>query len=137
MLHSGNDFVKQVLNFHFKLDEIVPRYGSTIKQSHIVYKFSCVNCIATYNGKTERHLNVRSIEHIRISHLAGKRVECKSSPVSDYLLLHSHGSNFNDPTILSRDNNVFKLLLRDSILISRDSPVLNNSTASIPLLLFD
>ena len=31
MLHSGNDFVKQVLNFHFKLDEIVPRYGSTIK----------------------------------------------------------------------------------------------------------
>ena len=44
--------------------------------------------------KTERHLNVRSSEHIDISHLTGRRVECKPSAVSDYLLLHNHDSDF-------------------------------------------
>ena len=33
MLHFGNEFWKQVLNFRFKLDYIVPRYGSTTKSS--------------------------------------------------------------------------------------------------------
>ena len=32
ILHCGNEFLKQVLNFCFKLDAIVPRYGSIIKR---------------------------------------------------------------------------------------------------------
>ena len=59
------------------------------------------------------------------------------SVVSDHLLLHNHDSNFNDFTILCRDNNGFRLLIKESIFISRDSPVFNNNTASIPLFLFD
>ena len=35
MLHCGNEFLKQVLNFCFKLDDIVPRYGSTMKNSFL------------------------------------------------------------------------------------------------------
>ena len=35
ILHCGNDFLKQVLNFRFKLDDNVPRYGSTIKSSFL------------------------------------------------------------------------------------------------------
>ena len=35
MLHFGNKFLKQVLNFRFKLDDNVPRYGSTIKSSFL------------------------------------------------------------------------------------------------------
>ena len=35
MLHCGNEFLKQVLNFYFKLDDIVPRYGNTIKNSFL------------------------------------------------------------------------------------------------------
>ena len=89
-----------------------------------------------YYGKTERHLNVRSSKHIGISQLTGKRVESKPSAVSDHLLQHNHDSDFNDFTILRRDNNGFRLLLIESILISRDSPVLNKNTF-IPLLLFD
>ena len=81
-----------------------------------------------------KDLNVRSSEHIGISHLTGKRVECKPSAVSDHLLLHNHDGDFNDFTILCRDNNDFRLLIRESILISRDYPVLNKNTASIPLL---
>ena len=74
---------------------------------------------------------------INFANLTGKRVECKPCAVSDHLLLHNHDSDFNDFTILCRDNNGFRLLIKESILISRDSPVLNKNTASILLLLFD
>ena len=70
------------------------------------------SCNVTYYGKTEDHLNVKSSTHIGISHLTGKRVECKQSAVSDCLSLPSHDSNFNDFTILCRDNNGFRLLLK-------------------------
>ena len=63
-------------------------------QPHLVYKFSCGNCNITYNGKTERHLNVRSGEHFGVSHLTEKRVECEPSASSDYLLLHNHDNDF-------------------------------------------
>ena len=59
----------------------------------------------TYYGKTESHPNIRSSEHTGISHLTEKSVECKPSAVSDHLLLHNHGSDFIDFTILSQDNN--------------------------------
>ena len=59
-----------------------------------------------------------------MSYLTRKRVECKPSAVANHLLLHNQ-----------RDNNGFRPLLKESILISRDSPVLNKNTASILLLL--
>ena len=92
-----------------------------------------------YYGKTERHLNIRSSVHIGMSHLTAEWVECKPSAVSDHLLLHNHGNDFNDFTFLCRDNNGFRLLLKESkrILISKDSLILNKNTASIALLLFD
>ena len=43
-----------------------------------------------------------------------------------------HDSDFNDFTILFPDNIGFRLLLKESILICRDPPVLNKDTASIP-----
>ena len=64
-------------------------------------------------------------------------VKWNPSAVSDHLLLHNHDSDFNDFTILCRDNNGFRLLIKESILMSRDSSVLNKNTAFIPLLLFD
>ena len=99
--------------------------------------FCAVTAMLLATGKTECHLNVRSSEHIGISHLTGRSVECKPKPsaVSDHLLLHNHDSNFNNFTILCRDNNGFRLLIKESILISKDSPVLNRNIASIPLLL--
>ena len=99
--------------------------------------FRAVTATLLTTGKTECHLNVRSSEHIGISHLTGRRVECKPSAASDHLLLHKHDSNFNNFTILCWDNDGFRFLIKESILISKDSPVLNKNTASIPLLLFD
>ena len=56
----------------FRFKDVIPKQ----LPSHLVYRFSCGNCNVTYYGKTERHLNVRSSEHIGISHLTGRRVEC-------------------------------------------------------------
>ena len=50
-----------------------------------------------------------------ISYITGKRVERKPSAVSDHLLLRNHDNDFNDFTILYRDNNGFKLLLKESL----------------------
>ena len=107
-------------------------------RSQLVYKFSCSSCNATYYGKTERHLNIRSSEHIGLSPLTGNRVTCKPSAKFDYLLLHEHNnSSFNNFSILCCENNAFKLFLRESILIKRDLPELNRNISSMPLLLLN
>jgi len=117
----------------FQFKDTIPRE----LRSHLVYKFSCGSCNATYYGKTERHLNVRAGEHIGLSALTGNRVACKPSAVSDHLLFHENKiSDFNNFTILCSESNPFTLSIRESILIHRDAPILNKNIASIPLELF-
>ena len=115
------------------MEDVIPKE----LKLYIVYTISCDNCNVTYHGKTEHHLSVRSSAQLGISHLTGKRVECKPSAVLDYRLLHNHDSDFNYFSILCQNNNGFRLLLKESILISRDSSVFSKNTASVPLLLFD
>ena len=115
----------------FRFKDVIPKE----LRSHLVYKFSCSSCNTTYHGKTERHLNVRSGEHIGLSPLTGNRVACKPSAISDHLLLHEdNNSSFNN---FCCENNAYKLSLRESILIKRDSPELNRKVSSMPLLLFN
>ena len=80
-------------------------------ESHIVCKFLCGSCNNTYYGRTLCHFNVRSGEHLALSHLTGKRVECNPSAVSGHLLQYNHDSDCNDFTILCGDNNGFRFLL--------------------------
>ena len=118
----------------FRFKDVIPKD----LRSHLVYKFLCSRCNATYFGKTARHLNVKSGKHISLSSLIGNRVSCKTSPISDHLLSHEQiNSSFNNFSILRCENNTFKLSLRESILIKRDSPKLNRIFSSIPLLLFN
>ena len=118
----------------FRFKDVIPKE----LRSHLVYKVSCSSCNATYYGKTERHLNVRSGEHIGLSPLTEYRVACKPSAISDHLLLHEdNNSSFNNFSILCCVNNTYKLSLRQSILIKRDSPDLNRNVSSMPLLLFN
>ena len=82
--------------FYFK-DVIAKELQSHIVHLKISYKFSCGNSNVTYYGKAEHQRSRRSSEHLGISHLTGKRVECKPSAVSDYLLLHNHDSDLYYP----------------------------------------
>ena len=44
-------------------------------RSHLVYRYSCSSCNATYYGKTYRHFFTRAAEHMGISNLTSKRVK--------------------------------------------------------------
>ena len=103
-------------------------------RSHLVYKFTCSCCNATYYGESERHFFVRASEHLGMTPLTGKRVRNpKKSVIFDRILLNGHDVNFEDFTILLKENNQFKLHLTESLLIKRDKPELNRNIYSYPL----
>ena len=106
-------------------------------QSNLVYKFSCNICNDIYYGKTIRHFKVRSCEHLGLTPLTGKRVKTpKEGAILDHIIHSGHTPSFDDFSILVKDSNEFRLLIRESLLISRDNPSLNRNIQSIPLELF-
>ena len=105
--------------------------------SGIVYSFKCNSCNAIYYSKTKRHFYVRAVEHMGISYLTNKRLKnVKQSAISHHVLTCDCNINFNDFTILSKDSNNINLLIKESLLISRDKPILNKTAKSFPLELF-
>ena len=55
--------------------------------SGVVYKYTCGRCSFSYYGEADRHLKVRSGEHIGISPLRFKKtVTPKKSAIRDHLL---------------------------------------------------
>ena len=104
----------------------------------IVYSLKCNSCYAIYYGQTKRHFYIRAAEHTGISHLKNKRLKnVKQSAISDHLLTCDCNINFDDFTILSKDSNNINLLIKESLLISRDKPTLNKTVKSFPLELFE
>ena len=117
----------------FRFKDAIPKELN----SNLVYKFLRNGCNATYYGKTQRHLKVRASEHIGVSPLTGKRVKTpKKSAICDHILEKGHDVSFDDFNILTKETNAFKLLIKESLLISRDKPELNKNVYSIPLELF-
>ena len=106
--------------------------------SRVVYKFQCGRCNSSYIGETDRHLKVRSGEHIGISPLTFNKVKPSAeSSVRDHLLLCDHSPSFDDFTILTHGNNKFLLEIKESLLIKLIKPELNKNISSAPLYLFD
>ena len=72
-----------------------------------------------------------------ISNLTDKRVKnVKESAVSDHLLQCDCSIDFNNFDIFAPDTNSFRLLIKESLLIKRDKPVLTRTVKSFPLKLF-
>ena len=106
--------------------------------SCVVYKFQCGRCNASYYGETDRHLKVRSGEHIVISPLTFKKVQLSAeSSIRDHLLFCNHDPSFDDFSIMAQGTNNFLLEIKESLLINRDKPILNKSISYAPLFLFD
>ena len=83
--------------FHFK--DVV----NSMLSSHIVYKFMCSCCNATY-GQTERHFFVRASEPLGITLLTGKFVKTpKKSAIFDHMLLDGHKASFDKFSILLKE----------------------------------
>ena len=73
-----------------------------------------------------------------ISNLAGKRLKCvKQSAVSDHLFECNCSIVFDHFDILASDENRFRLLIKESLLIKRDQPRLNKTSKLFPLKRFD
>ena len=79
---------------------------NTKLSSHIVYKFMCSCCNATYHCQTERHFFVRASEHLGITPLTGKFVKMpKKSTIFDHMLLDGHKASFDNFSILLKEGN--------------------------------
>ena len=103
-------------------------------RSNIVYKFTCGRCNATYYGEMCCHFKVRVGEHSGISPLTNKWSKSKKlTAVKDHMLICNQPVSFDDFKVLASSNSEFHLKIKESLLISRDQPVLNKNEASLPL----
>ena len=106
--------------------------------SGVVYEFQYRLCNESYYGECVRHSNVRIGEHIAISPpLTKKQVNPKNSSVAGHLLFCKYSASYEDFSILTRENKIFLLELKKSLLIMRDKPPSNKNIASVLLYLFD
>ena len=106
--------------------------------SNIVYTFTCGRCIAAYYSETCCHFKVRVGEHSGISPLTNKRSKSENSTaVKDHVLICDQPVSFDDFKVLASSKSEFHFKIKESLLISRDQPVLNKNEASLPLHLFD
>ena len=93
-----------------------------------IYRYRCSNCNVTYYGKTFCHFYTRVDVHLGISNLTGKRLKnVKQFVISDHLLQCNCTINFDNFDILAAEASKFKLLLRESLLIKHDKPILNRT----------
>ena len=56
--------------------------------------------------------------------------------IREHLLCCNYSPSFEDFFILIRKSNDFKLKIMESLLITRDKPILNKADSSLPLELF-
>ena len=90
----------------FRYEDIIPK---EIISSHFVHKFMCGCCNATYYEESERHF-------FDMTPLTGKRVKNpKMSAIFDHILLKDHGASFEDFRVLLKENNKFKLHVKESL----------------------
>ena len=124
---------KNRLSSFFKFKDSIPLHI----RSHLIYKVQCSNRNITYYGEIERHLKVRTGEHINMSPLAGKRVNNnKNFSVNDHCLLSCHVCSFEDFTVLNYESHKFKRLIKESLLVTKEKPLLNKQVKSLKLELF-
>ena len=73
--------------------------------SGVVYKFQCGLCNESYYGESIRHLDIRSVEHIGVSPLTGKKVKpSNNSAICDHLLHCNFVPSFKNFSVLAHKN---------------------------------
>ena len=103
--------------------------------SGVVYKYMCGRWDSFYYGETDRHLKVRSGEHIGISPLTFTKVKpSKKSAIHDHLLNCHNITSFDDNfTILAYGHHKYILEIKESLLSKHGRPVLNKNISSAKL----
>ena len=111
-------------------------------RSNVLYRYTCNGCNSVYLGKTKRHFLVRAFEHLGLSVRTEKRFTYNpNNPNNSALLDHfnqtSCQGNLDTFELIGGARNDFHLRIKESLLIKKFKPKLNQSGKSIPLYLFD
>lgn len=113
-------------------------------RSHIVYKYTCGGCSATYIGKSVRHLRTRISEHLGVSPRTLQPVSNHDqSAVSDHhrTCAHNYKPCFENFTVIGNATYDEELRIKEALFIIRDKPELNTQGTKYGfrenLLLFD
>ena len=106
--------------------------------SGVIYHYNCARCNLSYIGSTKRFWEKRLEEHLHISALTGKRLSGMQmfAPMYHVRVKCGHESPVmgrEDFKIIGREQNPFLLQLKESILINKLKPKLNNNEACVPL----
>jgi hypothetical protein len=108
-------FTTNKIQNSFCLKETLPK----LLKSHVVYKFSCAGCNASYIGETSRHLTTRINEHLKSD---------KHSHVYKHLNLSINCKNLNNCDsfqILDSAPTKHKLKIKEALHIKWENPTLN------------
>ena len=104
----------------------------------VVYENIYGRCNSSYYVGTEKHLKVRSGEHIGISPLTFKKMKpSKESLIRDHHLQCDNNPSFDEFTILVHGNRKYLLEIKERLLIKLNQPVLNKKISSAMLHLFE
>ena len=113
------------LSFVLRVDCLIFAFKDRIPfalRLHVVYKYKCQCCGALYVGQTRWHIHARISEHMRVSTKTGDKLSVSQMSA---VLTHHHFSD-SDFTLLTSSNCKFDLEMRESLLISKFKPILNN-----------
>ena len=105
-----------------------------------VYFFKCRCCAATYVGRCYRHKQVRFCEHAGLSPITGKRYKqtlVNASSIKEHMINEGHPVDpDSDFKILSRGGTRDILDIKETIMIGRLDPTLNDRAKSAPVFLY-
>ena len=89
-------------------------------------------------SNTPTYIHTRISEHIgdSASKIGNKLSVSQMSAVLTHYHLSGQNISDSDFTILTSGNSKFDLVMRESLLISKLKPILNNNSSSMPLSLF-
>ena len=110
-------------------------------RSHLLYRYTCSGCNATYIGKTRRHYLVRVFEHLGISMRTHKKFAYNPTYKNNSAILNHINCNKcvgkeENFKILGSATNDYHLCIKESLLIHKQKPEMNTSDSSVPLSLF-
>ena len=117
--------------FHVK--DATPR----VLKSNMVYRYSRAGCNAGYIGKTSCHFHVRICEHKGVSCLTGKHFDRPSfSTIREHSMSNALIA-LDGFRILAKGNTDIELLIKESLLIADQRPILNSNISSLELRVFN
>jgi len=102
--------------------------------SGIVYKYTCSSCKACYIGSSTRRLINRISEHKGVSSRTGQLTETQVfSAIRNHCLEKDHVLKAENFSIINRSYSKYDLLIKESIHIHTERPILNNQMSAFKL----